>query len=95
MGGKSEVYSWRLSPILKASLEEAARRRHRTVAQLLEDIVTDHLSSDGDAASEEGQRQLHRRMQRFAGRISGKDPGRAARARLLVRARLRRTRGVR
>jgi hypothetical protein len=91
MTKKSEVYSWRVSPALKAGLEEAARQRGASVAQLLDEIVEDHLTrrQGGLRSDEEEQRQLHERAGRFAGSIAGKAPGRSTKARLLVRARLR------
>ncbi len=95
MRQKSEVYSWRLSTALKASLEEAARRQGRSISQLLEELVTSHLGDPRDGSDAEEQRRLHEKAERFAGSISGRDPGRAAAARLRVRARLRRLRGAR
>ena len=95
MGGKSEVYSWRVSPALKASLEEAARREGRTLARLLDQIAGSYLNSGAGAGLGEEQKRLHAKAERFAGRIAGKDPDRAARARLLVRDRLQRPRRAR
>jgi predicted transcriptional regulator len=92
MGGKTEVYSWRLTPALKASLEEAARRDRRSVSQVLEEVVTDHLARARPGSDAATQRRLHAKAHRFAGRISGTDPGRAANARRLIRQRLRRRR---
>lgn len=95
MSRKSEVYSWRLSPELKASLEEAARRNGRSISQLLEQIVTARLGEARDGSDAEEQRRLHEKARRFAGSFSGRDPGRAATARLRVRERLRRLRSAR
>jgi hypothetical protein len=39
MARKSEVYTWRVSPSTKASLEEEARSSNRSVARLLDEIV--------------------------------------------------------
>lgn len=91
MTRKTEVYTWRVSPVLKAGLEEAARAEKRTVAQLLDEIVAEHLRSGGGPVPGEGERQrrLHQRAAAFAGCIAGRDPRRAERARELVRARLR------
>jgi hypothetical protein len=94
MARKSEVYTWRVSPSMKASLEEAARNTNRTVAQLLDDIVAAHLSStsEGDESETAHQRRLHARAARFLGCFAG-DPGRrGVRARELIRARLMRRR---
>jgi hypothetical protein len=91
MGRKSEVYTWRVSPALKADLEEAARAANRSVAQLLDEIVADHLSSTTDTGRSESahQRRLHDRASRFAGCIAGGVPRRSGRVRELVRARLK------
>ena len=95
MGRKREVYLWRVSRVLKASLEEAARREGRTLARLLDQIAGSYLSSGAGASLGEEQKRLHAKAERFAGRIAGKDPGRASRARLLVRDRLQRLRRAR
>ncbi len=95
MGQKSEVYTWRVSPEVKGGLEEIARRERRSVSQVLDEIVTEHLQADAQESSAEGdqQRRLHNRAARFAGRLSG-DPDRAANARGRVRTRLQnRSRG--
>jgi hypothetical protein len=92
MSPKTEVYTWRVSRALKVSLEEAARAERRTVAQLLDQIVAEHLeAADGGGLGDaEQQRRLQARAARFAGRLCGPDPGRASGARELVRARLQR-----
>ena len=87
---KTEVYTWRVSPAMKASLEEAARREGRSISQLLDEIVTEKLqvgmSEPGEA---EQQRELHEQAEGFAGRLPGRDPRRASKARELVRTRLK------
>ena len=87
---KSEVYSWRLSPAIKGSLEEAARREQATVAALLERIVTDWLSSHLSERSQEEseQRRVHAAAARTFGTIRGSDPSRSEQVRHTVRARL-------
>lgn len=92
MPRKSEVYTWRVSRTLKVSLEEVARAERRTVAQLLDEIVGEHLRAVGAGGHGEAERQrrLHAKGARFAGRLRGRDPDRASRASELVRARLRR-----
>jgi len=92
MARKTAVYAWRVSPALKRSLEEAARSERRSVAGLLDEIVTQHLSkAAGRNGSEaERQRRLQARAARYAGRIAGNRPDRALKARVLVRARLSR-----
>jgi predicted transcriptional regulator len=96
MERKSEVYTWRVSPEVKGGLEEIARRERRSVSRVLDEIVAEHLQADAQESSAEAdqQRRLHDRAARFAGRLSGQDPDRAASARDRVRARLRkRSRG--
>jgi hypothetical protein len=97
MARKTEVYTWRVSPALKASLEEAARAERRSVADLLDEIVGEHLEgARRQRGSEpERQRRLHLQAALFAGRISGSDSRRAERSRDLIRARLRRAAGAR
>lgn len=91
MPRKTEVYTWRVSSSMKAGLEEAARSTNRSVAELLDEIVTEHLSSTGHASESEldQQRRLHARARRFAGCISGGGSRRSERVRELVRARLK------
>ena len=93
MRHKSQVYSWRVSPALKASLEDAARNGRRTLAQLLDEIATRYLEGQRTLRrDDEEQRRLHARASRFAGILKGSDPRRSTRVRALVRARLRRMR---
>ena len=89
MARKTEVYTWRVSAAMKASLEEAARVTNRSVAKLLDEIVAERLAT-GEAGEAEldHQRRLHLRAARFAGRFSGTDALRAEKARARVRARL-------
>jgi hypothetical protein len=97
MATKTEVYSWRVSPALKAGLEEAARRKGRSLARLLDEIVEGYLARGerGSRSAEDQQRRLHESAERFAGSITGKRSGRSVNARQLVRARLQRLRGAR
>lgn len=93
MDAKTEVYSWRISPATKSRLEEVARRQRRSVAQLLDEIVSERLNTsedDSTVADLEHQRELHRKAAQFAGCIVGNDPRRSERVRSLVRARLER-----
>jgi len=97
MARKTAVYTWRVSPALKAGLEEAARAERRSVAELLDEIVEEHLEG---ALSRRGreparQRRLHQQAALFAGRISGSDSRRAERSRDFIRTRLRRASGGR
>ena len=94
MGGKTEIYTWRLSRALKAGLEEAARREGRTVAQLLDEIVAEKLEVlKSEQEEADRQRQLHELAAEFAGCLSGGDPRRATDARRLVRSRVKRRAG--
>jgi hypothetical protein len=94
MSRKTEVYTWRVSSTMKASLEEAARNTNRSVARLLDEIVAERLDATGQTAEADmdNQRRLHLRAARFAGRFSGTDPVRSERAKARVRARLTRHR---
>jgi hypothetical protein len=96
MPRKNEIYTWRVSSAMKASLEEAARNTNRSVARLLEEIVAERLGATGQMGEAEldNQRRLHASAARFAGRFSGTDPLRGETAKARVRARLstRRTR---
>jgi hypothetical protein len=90
--GKTEVYSWRLSPRLKSDLEAAARMERKSVAELLDEIAGDWLSrlSVHGADDEERQRQLHDAASKSIGAIQGGDPDRAANAAAEVRSRIAR-----
>jgi hypothetical protein len=90
MAPKTEIYTWRLSPALKAGLEEAARAQGRSVAELLDEIVAEKLETlERESGEDEGrQRQLHAQAAHFAGCLSGVDSQRSARVRALVRDRL-------
>ena len=90
MPRKTEVYTWRVSSEMKASLEETARNTNRSVAKLLDEIVAERLDATGPAGEAEmdNQRRLHARVARFAGRFTGADPIRGERAKARVRARL-------
>ena len=87
---KTEVYSWRLTPELKSSLEALARTQGRSLAELLEEMAEERISRGPDAGESERARQarLHASAMSFAGAIRGGDPGRAANARELVRKRI-------
>jgi hypothetical protein len=89
---KTEVYSWRLSPDLKAALEEAARDENVSIAELLERAVVEWLarvSSEKRRGEETREQRLRASALRFAGAIAGGDRSRARYARDRVRARLR------
>jgi hypothetical protein len=90
MERKTEVYTWRVSAAMKASLEEAARVTNRSVARLLDEIVAERLDATRETSEAEmdNQRRLHARAARFAGRFSGANPARSGGAKVLVRLRL-------
>jgi hypothetical protein len=93
MAGKTEVYTWRLSLATKTRLEEAARARERSIAQLLEELVAeglDQVAADDDET--ERQRKLHNRVAKHAGTIAGGGQPRSRQVRERVRARLMRRR---
>ncbi|HXV64220.1 MAG TPA: hypothetical protein VEK15_26200 [Vicinamibacteria bacterium] len=87
---KTEVYSWRLCPELKARLEEAARDEETSVAQLLEKIAREWLAlSRREDDDVEEQQRLHREAARHVGSIHGGDPRRAQEASDRVRDKLK------
>jgi len=69
---KTEIYTWRLSPMTKAALEEAAREQKRSIADLLEEIVSASLGQSGQESDAEWQRALHARAAEFAGCLAGR-----------------------
>jgi len=64
---RSEVYSRRMTPDLKAALETQARRQGGSVGSLLERIVTEWLSERPRTADE--QARLHSARRRPSGRL--------------------------
>jgi hypothetical protein len=87
---KTEVYSWRLDPVLKGELEQSARRRGVSIAELLEGIAGEWLAQDGYSRLREAdeQQRLRANATRFIGSFAGGDPERAAQAKQRVRQRL-------
>jgi putative NIF3 family GTP cyclohydrolase 1 type 2 len=55
---KSEVYSWRITPALKAQLETVARKEKTTLAALLERIASDWLRERVSADDEVEQKRM-------------------------------------
>jgi hypothetical protein len=92
MSRKGEVYTWRVSSVMKAGLEEAARKTNRSVARLLDEIVAERLDAPDHVTESEEQRRLHARAARFLGCMTGDVARRSERTRELVRARLKRRR---
>lgn len=87
---KSEVYSWRLSPQMKAAIEERARAEGTTMAKLLDRIVGDWLGERTTVEEEAEQRRLHAAAARTIGTIRGGDPHLAEQASERVKEILRR-----
>lgn len=92
---KSEVYSWRLSPRLKAELEEAARSQKKSMAEFLEDIAEAWLRGSQSQGESEAQKQqrLRESAMKFIGTVEGNRPDRAENVRSEVRAKLARRYG--
>ena len=91
---KSEVYSWRLSPDLKADLEHVARQERVSVSRLLERIAREWLKARPSAADDEAEQERLRAIaMRYVGTIQGGDPDRAAEAGKRVRELLARKYG--
>jgi hypothetical protein len=88
---KTEVYSWRVDPELKAALEGAARAQGTSVSRLLDRIAADWLRRELDTREEDEERsRALQRATRYIGTIHGKDPGRAGAASRRVKAILER-----
>ncbi len=90
---KTEVYSWRLSPALKAALEDVARARGMSLSALLERAARDWLLGNAPDDRNAEEERARARAMRFVGKLSGGAPDRAAEARRRIRARLRRRGG--
>jgi hypothetical protein len=74
---KSEVYSWRLTPALKAELETAARAEKANVATVLERLVRDWLATRRVSEEEDAEQQrLRAAVIAAAGKYKG--PGDSA-----------------
>jgi hypothetical protein len=86
---KSEVYSWRVAPEVKAALEHEARREGQSVGGLLERIATEWLIARRRATeSAEEQVRLHAAASKTLGTIAGGDPRRSSTIRAAIRRRL-------
>jgi hypothetical protein len=57
---KTEVYSWRVSPDLKAELEREARHRNMSLSALLDLAAQEWLKKTTVSDDSEEQRRLHR-----------------------------------
>lgn len=86
---KTEVYSWRLSLETKAALEETARQKQASVAELLDQIVNDWLTRQQAVKDDEAEQQrLHKAALEMIGTIQGDNVDRASNVRALLRAKL-------
>ena len=91
---KSEVYSWRIAPEVKAALEHEARREGRSVAGLLDRIATEWLTARRRLTDTDGeQARLHGTAAKTFGALAGGNPDRSTTARAAVRGRLTARRG--
>ena len=90
---KSEVYSWRLSPRLKAELEEAARAEKKSMAELLEQISEDWLQRTRYQREDEEQKQqrLHEAAMKFIGTSPSGRSDRAESVRSEIKERIARS----
>lgn len=84
---KSEVYSWRLSPEVKRSLEDEARRRSVTLAEMLDQIAHEFLARR--TRPDDAQDRVRAAARRWIGSISGGGARRSERVRELVRDQLK------
>jgi hypothetical protein len=86
---KTEVYSWRLDPSLKQSLEAAARDRNTSTGGLLDRIVRDWLQKERAEEDEEAmERRIRAEAAKWIGSVRGSDPTRSMRAKEIVRERI-------
>ncbi|HLZ13439.1 MAG TPA: hypothetical protein VKP58_12705 [Candidatus Acidoferrum sp.] len=93
---KSEVYSLRLSPALKAELQRAARRRKMRVSTVLEAAAREWLERNAaDAKDDEEQKQIHAAMARYFGAFASGHRRRSEMVSELVRKKLEKKYGRR
>jgi len=86
---KTEVYSWRVSPDLKAGLEREARRRKLSVSAVLDLAAEEWLTKSSQSGDdEENQRQLQNAAAECFG-IFKSESSRSEKVRDSVRQRLR------
>jgi hypothetical protein len=89
---KTEVYSWRVSPDIKTSLEREARRRKISVSAALDLAARDwlHKTSMATEGDEEEQYRLKKAASRWLGALASGDAQRSEKVSRTVRQRLRR-----
>ncbi len=93
---KTEVYSWRVAPSLKADLERVARVRKIRVSAVLDMAVRDWLAKNAvDIADDDEQKRLHAAAAPFIGVFAGRNPRRSEMVREFIRKRLARKYGRR
>ena len=87
---KTPVYSWRVAPETKSAIEQQARERGETMAELLDRIIRDWLERQRTSGKGGDKREVKMRTLalRACGTIAGGDPGRATHARQELRRRL-------
>ena len=70
---KTEVYSWRVDPELKAELEAVARAEKTSVGTLVEQVVRDWLGQRKrlTAGEKAGQERINRELDKCMGTIVG------------------------
>jgi len=86
---KTEVYSWRVSPDLKAELEREARRRKISLSALLDLAAQEWLSKPASDDVDE-QHRLHRAAAAAVGTIATDETKRSENTGPAVRRLLRR-----
>lgn len=88
---KTEVYSWRLDPEIKMSLEEEARLLGISLAEFLDRTARQVIKETRQKREndEAEQARLHAAAAKYVGTISGGDPYASERVREIVRKRIR------
>jgi hypothetical protein len=86
---KTEVYSWRITPHIKRTLDLEARREGTSIAVLLERITKEWISArKGDDGDPEEQARLRTAANKAIGTIAGTNTRRAESARSAIRKRI-------
>ena len=91
---KTEVYSWRVSPLLKSGLAREARRRKISLSAALDLAAQEWLKNQSPGEDdEERQRRLNETAAECFGVLAGGDDRASENVRQTVRERLRRKYG--
>jgi hypothetical protein len=86
---KTEVYSWRITPHIKRTLDLEARREGTSIAVLLERITKEWIiSRKGRDGDDEEQARLQIAASKAIGTIAGTNTRRAESARSAIRKRI-------